>query len=233
MESTASPVAEPITFRNLEISTTVARLLADRREHSREALEAFHRTQEAAFRELQVSIAAQGHSDDQVLDLVKDLTTAALDHVSALSNAVHAEADVRIQTAAEETLKFKRENEELSERLAKTLVEMKDLRAELDLERRQVVTIISDLHQARRATAAADASRAEAVAAHQSEMSQRLSLESELVALRQKLRAVAAVATELVAVSDSLDIAGSGPDRIRPDAIAQRREPSPVAAASS
>src|SRR5262249_39463432 len=43
MDSTASTLAEPIASRNLEISTSVARLLADRREHSREALEAFHR----------------------------------------------------------------------------------------------------------------------------------------------------------------------------------------------
>jgi hypothetical protein len=270
METTAPTIAEPIASRNLEISTAVAQLLADRREHSHEALEAYHRTRDAAFHALQESINAQGQSDDQILSLVKDLTTAALDHVSALSWSVHAEADVRIQAAAEETLKhrqetatlsdrldetqaelisirvhrdaesdranaatfeaerFKRETEELSERLTKTLSEMKALRSELDLERRQVVTIISDLHQARRATAAAEASRAETVAAYQSDMSQRLALESELrdalleleatrseaVGLRQKLRTAAAVASQLIAVSDSLDIA-TGPDQSR------------------
>src|SRR5262249_15133852 len=84
METTASPIAEPIASRNLEISTTVARLLADRREQSREALEAFHRTRDAAFHALQKSLNAQDQSDDQVLDLIKDLTSAARDHVSAL-----------------------------------------------------------------------------------------------------------------------------------------------------
>src|SRR4029453_697896 len=105
MESTASTIAEPIIFPNLEISTTVARLLADRREHSRDALVAFHQTRDTAFHVLQEAIGALGQSDDQILELVKDLTTAALDHVSALSLAVHAEADVRIKTAVEETLR--------------------------------------------------------------------------------------------------------------------------------
>src|SRR5262249_12502512 len=141
---------------------------------------------------------------------------------SALSLAVHAEADVRLKTAAEETLRlrqetatlserfgeiqtelislrvhrdaesdranaatseadrFKREAEELSERLTTMLIEMKAVRSELDLERRQAVTIIADLHQARRASAQAEASRAEAVAAYQREMSQRLTVDSEL-----------------------------------------------------
>ena len=108
-------------------------------------------------------------------------------------------------------------------------IEMKALRSELELELLQVVTIISDLHQARRASTAAEASRAEAVAAHQSETSQRLALESELrdallqleatrgeaVGLRQKLRAAAAVATELIAVSDSLGIASTDRDQSR------------------
>jgi hypothetical protein len=271
MESTASTIAEPIASRNLEISTTVARLLTDRREHSREALEAFHRTRDAAFHALQESLDAQSQSDEQVLDLVKDLTTAALDHVSALSWAVHAEADARIQTAAEEALKhrqetetlsdrlgeiqtevislrihrdaesdranaatseadrFKRETDELSERLTKILTEMKDLRSELDLERRQAATIIGELHQARRAAAAAEASRAEAVAARQSEISQRLTLDSELHdarlqleatrgeadGLRQKLRTAAAVATELIAMSENLDSPSIGRDQSR------------------
>ena len=281
MESPAS-IAEPIASRNLQISTTVARLLADRREQSREALESFHRTRDAAFQALQESIIALGQSDDEVLDLVKDLTTAALDHVSTLSWAVHAEADARIQAAVEETLRerqetstlsarlgelqaelisvrihrdaeseranaaaseadrFKRDTEELSERLAKVLIEMKDLRSELDLERRQAVTIISDLHQARRATAAAEA-------ALQSEMSQRLTLKSELqdaliqldaargeaTALRQKLRAAAAFATELIAVSDSLDIASTGPDQSRNLSGEQVLQPTMSAAPSA
>jgi chromosome segregation ATPase len=271
MESTASTIAEPITCRNLEISTTVGRLLAARREHSREALLAFHRTQDTAFQVLQESIGVMDQSDDQILELVKDLTTAALDHVSALSLAVHAEADVRIKTAVEETLRqrqetatlserlgevetelialrvhcdaesdranaamseadrFKREAEEMSERLTTMLTEMKALRSELDLERRQAVTIIGELHQARRASAEAEVSRAEAVAARQSEMSQRLTLESELQdalvrleatrgeadGIRQKLRAAAALATELISVSDNLDIGSSGPDQSR------------------
>src|SRR5262249_49591543 len=101
MEPTASTIAEPITVRNLEISTTTGQLLADRREHSREALETFHRTRDTAFHALQESISALGQGDERVLDLVKQLTTAALDHVSALSLAVHAEADTRIKTAAE------------------------------------------------------------------------------------------------------------------------------------
>jgi hypothetical protein len=271
MESTASTIAEPIASRNLEISTTVARLLGDRREHTREALEAFHRTQDAAFSALQESITVQDQSDDQILDLVKDLTSAALDHVSALSWSVHADADVRIQNAAEETLRHrqeaerlsdrleeiqselisvqvhrdaesdranaatseadrcKRETEDLSGRLAKMVTEMKELRSELDLERRQAVTIIGDLHHARRATAAAEASLVEAVAAHQSEMSQRLALKNELqdallqleatrvevVGLRQKFRAAAAVASELIALSDNLDIDTSSRDQSR------------------
>src|SRR5262245_24965316 len=105
LEPTASTVVEPITVRNLEISTTIGRLLADRREHSREALDAFHRTRDTAFHALQESISTLGQDDDQILDLVKELTTAALDHVSALSLAVHAEADIRIKTAVEETLR--------------------------------------------------------------------------------------------------------------------------------
>ncbi|HEX7792863.1 MAG TPA: hypothetical protein VF456_00865 [Vicinamibacterales bacterium] len=289
MESTASTLAEPIASRNLEISTTVARLLADRREHSHEALEAYHRTRDAAFLALQESINAQGQSDDQILNLVKDLTTAALEHVSALSWSVHAEADVRIQAAAEETLRhqqetatlsdrlgeiqaelislrvhrdaeseranaatseadrLKRESEELSERMSKMLIEMKALRSELDLERRQVVTIISDLHQARRATAAAEASRAETVAAYQSDMSQRMSLESELrdalleleatrseaVGLRQKLRAAAAFAGQLIAVSDCLEIASPGPDQSRNPSGEQVLQPAMSAASSA
>jgi hypothetical protein len=288
METTASPIAEPIASRNLEISTAVARLLADRREQSREALEAFLQTQDAAFHALQESVNAQGQSDDQVLNLVKDLTTAALDHVSALSWSVHAEADGRIQAAVEETLKhrqetatlsdrlgeiqtelislrvhrdtesdranaaaseadrFKREAEESSERLNKLLIEMKALRAELDLERRQAVTIISDLHQARRATAAAEASRAETVAAYQSDMSQRLTLESELrdalveleatrseaVGLRQKLRAAAGFASQLIAVSDCLEIASTGPDQSRNPSGEQLMQPTMSAAHS-
>lgn len=289
MESTASTIAAPIASRNLEISTTIARLLAERREHSRDALEAFQRARDAAFYALQESITAQGETDDQFLDLVKDLTTAALDHVSALSWAVHAEADGRIQAAVEETLRqrqetstladrlgelqaellsvrvhcdaesdranaatseadrLKRDTEELSERLNKMLIEMKALRSELDLERRQAVTIISDLHQARRATAAAENSRAEAVAAHQSEVSQRLTLERELRdallqleatrgeagALRQKLRAAAAFATELIAVSDSLDIASTGPDQSRNPSGEQVLQPTLSAAPSA
>jgi chromosome segregation ATPase len=289
MNSTASTIAEPIASRNLEISTSVARLLADRREHSREALEAFHRTRDVAFHALQESIIAESQSDDQVLVLVKDLTTAALDHVSALSWAVHAEADVRIQAATEETLRhrqeaatlsdrlgeiqaelislrvhrdlesdranaatseadrLKRDTEELSERLNKMQIEMKALRSELDLERRQVVTIISDLHQARRATTAAEASRAEAVAAHQSETSQRLALESELrdallqleatrgeaVGLRQKLRAAAAVATELIAASDSLAITTTDRDQSRNPPGGQVLQPTNSAAHSA
>src|SRR5262245_15240043 len=129
--------------------------------------------------------------------------------------------------------RFKRENEELSERLAKTLIEMKELRSELDHERRQAVTIIGDLHHARRATAAAEATRAEAVAAHQSEMSQRLTLESELLGLRQKLRAAAAVATELIAVSDSLDIASSDRDQSGNSSGGQVLQPTMSAAHSA
>jgi hypothetical protein len=289
MESTASPIAEPITCHNLEISTTIGRLLAARREHSRQALVAFHRTRDTAFHVLQESIGVMDQSDDQILERVKDLTTAALDHVSALSLAVHAEADVRIKTAVEETLRqrqetatlserlgevetelialrvhrdaesdranaatseadrFKRETEELSERLTTMLIEMKALRSELDLERRQAVTIIGDLHQARRATAAAEASRAEAVAARQSEMSQRLTLESELqdallqldairgeaVGLRQKLRAAAALATEVIAVSDNLDIASSGRDQSRNPSGGEILQPTMSAAQSA
>ena len=289
MESTASTIAEPIACRNLEISTTIGRLLAVRREHSREALVAFHRTRDSAFHVLQESIGALDQSDDQVLELVKDLTTAALDHVSALSLAVHEEADVRIKTAVEETLKqrqetatlserlgevetelialrvhrdaesdranaatseadrFKREAEELSGRLTTMLTEMKALRSELDLERRQAVTIIGELHQARRASAQAEVSRAEAVAARQSEMSQRLTLESELQdalvrleetrgeadGIRQKLRAAAALATELIAVSDNVNIGSSGPDQSRNPSGGQILQPTMSAAHSA
>src|SRR5262245_49514340 len=132
--STASTIAEPITFRNLEISTSIGRLLAARREHSREALEAFQRTQDAAFHALQESMSGPGQSDDQVLDLVKDLTAAALDHVSTLSRAVHAEADVRIQSAAEETLRQREETTTLSDRLAEIEAELISLRVHRDAE---------------------------------------------------------------------------------------------------
>jgi hypothetical protein len=147
-----------------------------------------------------------------------------------ISLRVHRDAESdRANAAASEADRFKREAEELSERLNKVLIEMKALRSELDLERRQVVTIISDLHQARRASAQAETSRAEAVAARQSEMSLRLAVESELQdalrrldatrgeadGIRQKLRAAAALATELIAVSDNLDIGSSRPDQSR------------------
>jgi chromosome segregation ATPase len=145
-----------------------------------------------------------------------------------ISLRVHRDAESeRANAATSEADRFKRETEELSQRLAKMLIEMKDVRAELDLERRQAVTIIGDLHQARRATAAAEASRAEAVAAHQNEMSQRIALKSELqdaliqldatrgeaAALRQKLRAAAAVAAELIAVSDTVEMPTSSRDQ--------------------
>src|SRR5262245_64853409 len=79
-------------------------------------------------------INAQDQSDDQVLDLVKDLTTAALDHVSALSWAVHAEADLRIQAATEETQRHRQETATLSDRLGEVQTELTSLRVHRDAE---------------------------------------------------------------------------------------------------
>jgi hypothetical protein len=77
-------------------------------------------------------------------------------------------------------------------------------------------------------------------------MSQRLTLESELrdallelevtrseaVGLRQKLRSAAAFASQLIAVSDCLDVASTGPDQSRNPSGEQLLQPTLAAAHS-
>lgn len=200
-DSQAAEVVEHVTTMVAEHIKTVAR--------SVEA-DAHARVQAAVA-------AAEQHR--QARAMLADRLAAVQNDLDTVRNHRDAETE-RAAAATAENDRRTQEVKELSAVIDARAAETTDLRSQLETVRGQADALTSQLDQQRRATAQAESSRAEAVATLEREAAHRTALETDLrdtrrllaatstaaEDIREKGRAAAKIAAELIAAWDALEV---------------------------